>query len=227
MTRSKLRRASSRKRKTSTTTRSKPPEAPAADADGTPGAGVGARFARLRRPFPTHRRRFALGLGSNLGNSRSLLEAALGRLEQALGPLTVAPLYLTEPVSSLPQPPFLNTVAIGHTALEADALLACTQRIELEFGRERKVADAPRTLDLDLLLLGDLIRTEISPHLPHPRLRARRFVLAPLCDVAPDWPIPPDGATACDLLRALPEGPWVRRLPDRLELRTGPPGQSS
>lgn len=78
------------------------------------------------------------------------------------------------------------------------------------------MAEEPRTLDLDLLLLGEELRSGVAPLLPHPRLRARRFVLAPLCDVAPDWRIPPDGATACELLRRLPERPWARRLPEAL-----------
>ncbi len=144
---------------------------------------------------------------------------ALDRLAAALGPLVVAPLYLTEPVSAIPQPPFFNTVVLGTTGFAAEQLLALTQEVEREFGRERHaglVAEAPRTLDVDLLLLGDEQRFAGAPLLPHPRLRLRRFVLAPLCDVAPDWPIPPDGATACALLRQLPASPWVERLADAL-----------
>jgi 2-amino-4-hydroxy-6-hydroxymethyldihydropteridine diphosphokinase len=141
------------------------------------------------------------------------------RLEAELGSLTVAPLYLTEPVSSIPQAPFLNTVAIGSCALAAPALLRLIQRIEVEFGRERlggQLPEAPRTLDLDLLLLAHEVRTAEPPLLPHPRLRQRRFVLAPLCDVAPDWRIPPDDTTVCELLGRLPERPWARRLPETL-----------
>ncbi len=88
--------------------------------------------------------------------------------------------------------------------------------MELEFGRTRSQAHSPRTLDLDLLLLGDEQRLATPPLLPHPRLRERRFVLAPLADVAPDWQIPPDGATPSELLRALAERPWARRLPGAL-----------
>jgi 2-amino-4-hydroxy-6-hydroxymethyldihydropteridine diphosphokinase len=182
-TSSKRRKASSRKRTTSTTTRSSSRE-----------------------------RRFAIALGSNLGDSRRILAGALLQLEGALGPLVVAPLYLTEPVSPIPQPPYLNTVAIGASAFSATALLEVTQRIELAFGRDRGLASAPRTLDLDLLLLGDEQRSGAAPLLPHPRMRERRFVLAPLCDVAPEWRIPPDGASACKLLSQLPELPWARRL---------------
>lgn len=141
---------------------------------------------------------------------------ALERLESELGRLTVAPLYWTEPVSTIAQPDFLNTVAVGETSLAAEALLELTQEVERLFGRIRSAPDAPRTLDLDLLLLGDEIRRDSAPLLPHPRMRSRRFVLAPLLDVAPAWRLPPDGATPGELLAALPERPWVRRVtPDQ------------
>ncbi len=147
------------------------------------------------------------------------------RLESVLGPLVVAPLYLTEPVSPIPQPPYLNTVAIGACGLAAPALLELTQRVERELGRERGRPEAPRTLDLDLLLLGEEVRSDEAPLLPHPRMRGRRFVLAPLCDVAPTWRIPPDGATACELLRQLPESPWAHRLPEPLQATPGGPAE--
>jgi len=110
-------------------------------------------------------------------------------------------------------------VILGATRLAAVELLELTQQIELDFGRERHagvVAEAPRTLDIDLLLLGDEQRSGGAPLLPHPRLRQRRFVLAPLCDVAPDWAIPPDGATACELLGRLPPAPWAEKVPEPL-----------
>lgn len=110
-------------------------------------------------------------------------------------------------------------MALGTTRLAAEQLLELTQQVEVEFGRERsagQLAEAPRTLDLDLLLLGDERRSEGALLLPHPRLHLRRFVLAPLCDIAPEWLIPPDGATACALLRRLPASPWAERLPDAL-----------
>ncbi|MEO7795831.1 MAG: 2-amino-4-hydroxy-6-hydroxymethyldihydropteridine diphosphokinase [Thermoanaerobaculia bacterium] len=166
-------------------------------------------------------------MGSNLGDSRHILEEALVRLECALGPLVVAPIYLTEPVSPIPQPPYLNTVAIGASGLSAERLLALTQQVELDFGRLRTVPEAPRTLDIDLLLLDGEVRAEAAPLLPHPRLRNRRFVLAPLCDVAPDWEIPPDGATACELLRRLPTSPWARRLPHPSGSADGAPQRES
>lgn len=151
-------------------------------------------------------------MGGNLGDPARTFAGALERLEPELGRLTVAPLYWTEPVSTIAQPDFLNTVAIGETRLAAEALLERMQEVELLFGRSRSDPDAPRTLDLDLLILGDEIREDSAPLLPHPRMRSRRFVLAPLFDVAPNWRLPPDGATPGELLAALPERPWVRRV---------------
>lgn len=155
-------------------------------------------------------------MGSNLGDSRRIFEEAVARLEAAVGPLELAPLYLTEPVSPIPQPPYLNSVALGACELAAPDLLALMQQVESQLGRDRERPQAARTLDLDLLLLGDEVRQGAPPLLPHPRMRERRFVLAPLCDVAPEWRIPPDGATARELLHRLPERPWARRLPEPL-----------
>lgn len=129
------------------------------------------------------------------------------------------------------QPAFFNTVVLGSTRLAAGELLELTQQVELDFGRERDagaVAEAPRTLDIDLLLLGDEQRSSGAPLLPHPRLRQRRFVLAPLCDVAPDWRIPPDGATASELLDRLPPAPWAARLAEPLRAgRAHHPGEDA
>lgn len=110
-------------------------------------------------------------------------------------------------------------MVLGSTRLTAGELLELTQRVEADFGRERNAGEGPpgpRTLDIDLLVLGDEQRSGGAPILPHPRLRQRRFVLAPLCDLAPDWPIPPDGSTVCELLGRLPASPWVERLPEPL-----------
>ena len=166
---------------------------------------------RARRPLPVF-----VALGSNLGDSRAILAGALQSLARLIGPLRVAPFYRSEPVSDIAQPAYWNTVAAGRTALPAEALLAALQRIERRFGRDRTPggpAGAPRTLDLDLLLLGRVVRRRRAPLLPHPRLRQRRFVLQPLADLSPDLALPPDGSTPAELLRRLPPRPWVRREP--------------
>ena len=139
----------------------------------------------------------------------------MAELAAELGPLEVAALYLTEPVSDEAQPDYWNTAALGRTALRAEELLAITQRIEDGLGRRRERHGAPRTLDIDLLLLGAEQRDHLAPLLPHPRLRHRRFVLAPLAELAPDWPLPPDGATPAELLGRLAERPWVRQVAPR------------
>ncbi len=139
----------------------------------------------------------------------------MAELAAELGPLEVAALYLTEPVSDEPQPDYWNTAAVGTTALPAEELLAITQRIERGLGRRRDRHGAPRTLDIDLLLLGAEQRDQLTPLLPHPRLRDRRFVLAPLAELAPGWRLPPDGATPAELLARLPERPWVRQVAPR------------
>lgn len=137
---------------------------------------------------------------------------ALARIAARFGPLDVAPFYRTAPVSSIPQPDYLNTVALGHTSESPEDLLGFALALERELGRSERPRDAPREIDVDLLFVGDQLRAGAALTLPHPRLRERRFVLAPLADVAPDLPLPPDGATARQLLASLPPGPAVVRL---------------
>jgi 2-amino-4-hydroxy-6-hydroxymethyldihydropteridine diphosphokinase len=97
---------------------------------------------------------------------------------------------------------FLNAAAVGETDLPARALLDELLAIERRFGRDRPYPGAPRTLDLDLILYGDSIIGEEGLIVPHPRFRERRFVLAPLAEIAPDWVDPVTGRTIRDLQRA-------------------------
>jgi 2-amino-4-hydroxy-6-hydroxymethyldihydropteridine diphosphokinase len=170
--------------------------------------------------------RFALGLGANLPRPGEPLAAALAAavraLEREFGPLAVAPLYRTVPLTRSGtlaadphQPPYLNTAVAGTTARPPEALLAAAQRLERAAGRRRDPGappDAPRPLDVDVLVYGDRVSADPRLTLPHPRLRERRFVLAPLADVAPDLPIPPDGATAADLLAEVGQEDLVERV---------------
>jgi 2-amino-4-hydroxy-6-hydroxymethyldihydropteridine diphosphokinase len=155
---------------------------------------------------------FAFGLGANLGDARATLARAIERLGERFGALTVAPLYRTEPVSRIPQGDFLNTVAVGRTDESAEVLHAFARRLERELGRRERPRDAPREIDLDLLFVGAEQRDSPELVLPHPRLRERRFVLTPLAEVLPDYPLPPDGATPRQLLARLPAGARVERL---------------
>lgn len=102
---------------------------------------------------------------------------------------------------------------LGRTAEAPETLLAWLRELEVELGRSRPLTvDAPREIDLDLLFVGDLERATGALVLPHPRLRGRRFVLAPLADLAPDLRLPPDGETVSRLLARLPDRPRVQRL---------------
>jgi len=128
-----------------------------------------------------------IGLGANLGNARQTIAAAIDTLGHSSGVLTLkqAPHYSSDPVDAQ-GPIFINTVVAIDTTLEPLSLLNLLQAIEQQHGRERPYRNAPRTLDLDLLLYGT--QTIDTPRLsvPHPRMHQRAFVLRPLQDLAPE-----------------------------------------
>lgn len=101
---------------------------------------------------------------------------------------------------------------IGSSALTPAELLAVGKQLELAAGRRRAPRNAPRPLDVDLLLYDEMLSRLPELTLPHPRLRQRRFALAPLAELAPDWPVPPDGRRVADLLAELGEDQAVERL---------------
>jgi 2-amino-4-hydroxy-6-hydroxymethyldihydropteridine diphosphokinase len=130
-----------------------------------------------------------LGMGSNLGDSRRLLRDAVKALGESV--TAVSPLYRTEPVGGPPgQPSYLNVVVELDTTLTPRELLGVCQALEAGAGREPGERWGPRTLDVDILLVDDLRVNEPDLVLPHPRMHERRFVMAPLADVAPDV-VPP------------------------------------
>ena len=149
-------------------------------------------------------RRVAIALGSNLGNREQHLRDAVASLASNLSHLRVSSFRETEPVGAVPQPLFINAAVVGETALSAPALLDALLAIERGFGRERPYQGAPRTLDLDLILYGGDIIEMPGLVVPHPRFRARRFVLAPLAELAPEWIDPVTGKTIAELLNGLP-----------------------
>lgn len=153
-----------------------------------------------------------IGLGSNLGDRRSLLRQGLRALA-GLGPVrAVSPLYETEPVGLRDQPAFLNAVALLETDLAARPLLEALLEIERRHGRTRAVAGGPRTLDLDLLVYGDAVIREPGLEVPHPRLHERRFVLEPMAAVAPALRHPALGRTVRELLEVLSPAGTVQQV---------------
>lgn len=149
-----------------------------------------------------HERVF-VGLGANLGDAVATVRAALAQLAglPATSWVAVSALYRSAPIDAT-GPDYINAVAELHSELEPGALLAQLQTIELHFGRERPYRHAPRTLDLDLLFYGQRRVASAALTLPHPRSQKRAFVLAPLADLAPDWPLD-GGLTVVQALAAL------------------------
>jgi 2-amino-4-hydroxy-6-hydroxymethyldihydropteridine diphosphokinase len=152
-----------------------------------------------------------IALGSNLssehGNRSETLGAAvtlLGRLGRVVA---LSSLYETEPVGYRDQPAFLNAVVALETKMEPLPLLRSLLAIERELGRDRThgVMNGPRTLDLDLLLLGNRVAAGEELSLPHPALARRRFVLAPLAEIAPQLRHPQSKQTMAELLALLPD----------------------
>lgn len=146
----------------------------------------------------------AIALGSNLGDSRTILESALTQLNQPPHLLlqTRSHLYRTVAVGP-PQPDYLNCCALVQTSLAPEELLRTTLKIEAEFGRIRRERWGPRLLDLDLLLFDNLVLETPSLQLPHPRMNERAFMLVPLAEVAPDWVEPISGKAIAELVQAL------------------------
>jgi 2-amino-4-hydroxy-6-hydroxymethyldihydropteridine diphosphokinase len=157
-----------------------------------------------------------IGIGANLGDPvATVLSAieALRALADPARPLQVSSLYRTAPVDAA-GPDFVNAVACLDTRLAPGDLLHALQAIEARFGRERPYRNAPRTLDLDLILHGATISTDPALTLPHPRAHERGFVLAPLAELWPGAVLPGRGRVA-DLLASVErrESQPVQRLP--------------
>lgn len=137
-----------------------------------------------------------VGIGSNLDDPRAQVLGAFDELDRMPHTRVVkkSSLYRSAPLGYAAQPDFVNAVAQLETALPAERLLAELQAIETRHGRSRSFANAPRTLDLDLLLFGDARLDSATLKVPHPRMHERAFVLRPLLEIAPDLPY---GLAAC------------------------------
>lgn len=159
----------------------------------------------------------AVGLGSNLGLRAATLRAAFARLAglEGLSEARLSRLYESEPWGIKEQPPFVNAVALARTTLGPEDFLSALLAIEQDFGRRREIKNGPRTLDLDWLFDEDVVCESERLCLPHPRLHMRRFVLEPLCELAPEWRHPQLGQTARELLNALGDPAWLRLFDER------------
>ena len=137
-----------------------------------------------------------VAIGSNLGDPRATVDEAIDELAALRGSIlrAMSSLYRTAPVGLKQQPDFINAVVTLDTRLSANDLLAELLAVEARFGRVRSIPNAPRTLDLDLLLYGDLVCADEHLTLPHPRMHQRAFVLVPLAEVAPGLVIPGHGS---------------------------------
>jgi dihydroneopterin aldolase/2-amino-4-hydroxy-6-hydroxymethyldihydropteridine diphosphokinase len=139
-----------------------------------------------------------LALGANLGDAAATLAQAVCdvRLIRGLEISAVSPVYRTAPVGGPEQPDYLNLVVMGTTTLTPEQLLEATSAIELDAGRTREVHWGPRTLDIDLVVVGDHLLNTERLTLPHPRAHERAFVLLPWLDIDPDAVLPERGLVA-------------------------------
>jgi 2-amino-4-hydroxy-6-hydroxymethyldihydropteridine diphosphokinase len=158
-----------------------------------------------------------VALGSNLGDSAELVSQAMDRLQDfSVRPLLKSSLWRTSPVDCPPgSRPFVNAAAgIKPRSQETpESLLAELQALEREFGRQpRTVINEPRPLDLDLIAFGSATRNSGPLVLPHPRAHARRFVLQPLSEIAPELILPGQSRTVAQLLAELPPDAAMSRL---------------
>ena len=144
-----------------------------------------------------------LGLGSNLGDRKKNLLRGIDFLRSGIEVSETSPFYETEPVGFTEQPPFLNCVCRGETALAPLELLSLAKDAEAALGRVLTFRNGPRTLDVDILFYGDGVVSEPCLEVPHPRLADRGFVLVPLADIAPDLRHSVFGATVREMLEHL------------------------
>lgn len=167
-----------------------------------------------------------IGLGSNLGDREANLREASSRIQELIKIVRQSSIFETEPVGLIEQPWFLNQVIEGILpldAIQAQALLSELLKIENDLGRERTIVNGPRLIDIDLLLFGDSVINQskedtgcpgidqIDLVVPHPRMHTRRFVLEPLCEIAPELVHPIRRKSFREILAALDDASIVRR----------------
>ncbi len=152
-----------------------------------------------------------IGIGSNLGDKKANCRKAIALLAKSGRVVRASSLYCTGPIGNTDQDDFVNAVMAIETSLSPDELLGQCRSIEEELGRVRTVHWGPRTIDVDILLYGDAMIETPELTIPHPLLHTRRFVLVPLCEIAPLALHPKLRKTAADLLLELLEHQRVLR----------------
>ncbi|MBZ8178817.1 MAG: 2-amino-4-hydroxy-6-hydroxymethyldihydropteridine diphosphokinase [Oscillatoria sp. PMC 1051.18] len=157
-------------------------------------------------------KKVAVALGSNLGESRTIVREAVEMLAQTPGIAlkSVSSWYQTAPVGP-PQPDYINGCVLLEVQLSPQELLQVLLKVEKNFGRVRRERWGARSLDLDLILYEDLILETPELQIPHPRMRERGFVLVPLAEIAPDWIDPVTNCAIAELTEAV-DCSGVRRL---------------
>jgi len=155
----------------------------------------------FHRPTGSVLKRVFLGLGSNLGNREANIREAVRHLNaNHVGVNRLSPIYETEPEGVTDQPWFLNAVVEAHTMLLPRQLLLTAKAIEALMKRQATVKNGPRVIDIDILFYQSAVIKMPDFEVPHPRLRERRFVLAPMADLAPEWRDPVTRKTISELL---------------------------
>ena len=152
-----------------------------------------------------------LGLGSNVGDRAENLDKALDFLSQRLRMGKVSSMYDTDPVDNSDQSRFLNRVCQAYTRLTPEGLLALAKGIESKLGRVSGKSNAPRSIDIDILLYSGQVIETPELVIPHPRMTERAFVLVPLAEIAPDVVHPVGGKTVKELLQDITEKQGVFR----------------
>ncbi|HXR66585.1 MAG TPA: GTP cyclohydrolase MptA [Ktedonobacteraceae bacterium] len=155
-----------------------------------------------------------LALGANIGDRRGNLAAALQRLREVMEIDLVSSIYETDPVGYTDQPRFLNIVCCGKTWLDAENLLKYAKEIEAAIGRKASFRNGPRPIDIDILFYDDIQLEVEHLSIPHPRLRERAFVLAPLAEIAPEMLDPVSGKTTQELLAAISQEGVIKLAPN-------------
>lgn len=154
--------------------------------------------------------RVYLSLGSNLGDRDRYLGLARADIQKHFQKVRFSSVYETEPVDLTDQPWFLNQVVEFETELSPKSLLEWARSLEAKAERQRDIPKGPRTLDVDILLVGDEVMEGPDLSLPHPRLEARRHVLAPLAELAPQRVLPKSGRTVQEALSRVEDKSQVR-----------------